>query len=191
MKRNVLTWSLAVFVVIGLIGISRSANTCAPTDQACYVIGSSQNPTTVFRIDAAGNTTTNSNMTVVGTATHTGITVYTPSSVTVVSSASVVSPTATYMQVISSGTGNVTCGLSVTVPASQAAAPCISTSTAVNGQFIIVFATTTVATVTFSSATTAGMDLGAAGRAVQFGRSLGLIYDSSISEWKELFYGNN
>lgn len=174
-------------VLIGGIGLSWSANTCTNTDQACYVIGSSQNPTTVYRIDASGNVTNTANITVTGTAAHTGPTVYTRSQTVAITSTTVILPTSTYMIVASTG-GLVTCGLGLN---GTAAAPCISTSTAVDGQYLVIGATQTTNPVAFSSATASGMDLGSASRTVQYGKILTLIFDGINSIWREVSYGNN
>jgi hypothetical protein len=196
---------LTGIVLMFLLGFVMVAKSAGVTDLVDYCTGPNQK-TCPFKVDVNGNITSTGspgtstvssfggNLSVTGTDTFSGITVYPPQIVTGVSSITVISPAATYLQVLStagvSGT-TVICGAATPMLPSNAAIPCIATATATNGQYLIITCTSTLSTVTFSSGTAAGMDLGAATRVVQWGRTLSLIYDAVIGEWKEISYGNN
>lgn len=196
---------LLVLLLVDLLAMPLYATSiCTKTDLECYVTGPTANLTTQWRIDASGNATSNGVITssgtgtsnfagsisVAGNGTTSGITVYPPQVVVGITTITVISPTSTYLQVLSTG-AVVTCGIATPMLPGNAAIPCISTATATNGQLLILTSTSTINTLIMSSGTSAGMDLGAATRTLQFGKVLTLIYDSSIFEWKELSYGNN
>jgi hypothetical protein len=120
-------------LLAGLPLLIYAANTCVNTDQVCYVVGPSQSPTTVFRVDASGNITGSGNETisgnqtvtgnnaitgnntVTGTSTNTGAvtdlssttsigqTIYSPTNYTNVFASATIPVTASYITITSSG----------------------------------------------------------------------------------------
>lgn len=195
--KNALRFLMVGVMLSGLsYGAYAVAQVCQKSDIMCYESGPSQNLSTPFRIDASGNVTSAGNETITGTGSNTysgamvfvGKTIYTPTVVTAISSVTIISPSATYLTVVSSG-ANVTCGLGF--GNGLAAAPCISTTTATNGQYLVIGGTSSVSTVTFTDGATAGMQLGAATRLIDNLKKLTLIFDSFDSQWKEVSFGNN
>ena len=184
------------FIVFG-VPFAQAAQVCQRSDIQCYESGPSGNLATPFRIDAAGNLTTLGNETVSGTGINSnagsqsiaGRTIYVPLGVTV-STAAPIGITATYENIISTGGNIVLAGGSGN---SLGVYPAISTSTAVNGQELILGTTvqTSNFAVTLTSGTAEALDLGAATRLIQYGKRLGLIFDSTNAIWVEMFYGNN
>ena len=156
------------------------AYTTGPNDQ-CYI----------YYVDKSGNQAQSGNLTVLGSVTTTGsqtltgLQAFSPTSQLGLSTTSTISPTATYMLLTSTG-GTVTLGQGAPYVA-------IATATAVNGQILILGSTVPLsgASISLTSGTASGLDLGAATRAINYGKKLGLIYDSLTSMWTELFYGNN
>jgi len=191
MKKYVGLFALWAMVVAGFYSVAHSAQTCANTDFECYESGPSQNLSTPWRVDSSGNLTTSGGATIAGSVALTGSqttvgkTIYTPTSATALSTQSTISPTATYITVVSTG-GNVVLGQGAPYVA-------IATASATNGQILVLGSTVSSngATVTITSGAAAGCDLGSATRTLSYGKRLGLIYDSAISMWTELFYGSN
>lgn len=194
-------WLGVGLLAFGLAKIGYTA--CANTDIQCYTVSGTQ----VYRLDASGNetvggnATVTGNQTVTGTQTTTGTSVlngtqtvnrsmiYAQQQVTQISSITVIVPSSVYLVLSSSGLNVTMSGLS------PGNGPVISTSTATNGQFIILASTASGAitngSITLSSGTASALDLGAATRVINIGKKLGLIYDSTMAEWVETFYGNN
>lgn len=166
---------------------------CANTDLACYVTGPYNNLTTQSKLDSSGNLSLNGILTISGSGTSAnagsqsvaGKTIYTPTGVVAITSITVISPAATFMTLVSTG-GPVTCGLVTT--ALGAAAPCISTATAVSGQFLILSSTQATSYVILSSGTASGLWLGAATRTIGNGSIIQLLYNSVLSVWKEVSF---
>ena len=181
MKKLSLLGSLWISVILGLVSAGYSANTCAPSDIYCYQAGPAGNLNTTGRLDASGNLYVTGSAVVSG-STNTSRTVYTPSYQNGVSSMTTLTNASSYILTASSG-GMVTIGGTVAS---------LSTATAVNGQFVILGTTVTQSNwITLSSGTASGMDLGAATRAISYGKKIGLIYDAAVSMWVELYYGSN
>lgn len=188
---------MAGFAIVSLLlGVTyRVYATCANTDVMCFVVGGTQ----VYRVDSSGNETLTGGLSVTGTGTFTGAvtnssnvttvgkTIYTPTFGSAqISTTTTLTPTSTYLLVVSTG-ANVVCGTGLL---GTAAAPCISTATATNGQYLLIASTSTAGTVTFTDGASNAMALGAA-RTVDVDNTLGLIYDSTSSTWKEVSFGSN
>lgn len=195
-----------VGALVLLSGISRwsvAANTCQPSDMWCYQTGPSQSLTTVGRMDALGNLVLNGyetiagsqtvtgnsgvtgNQVVSGTNTVTGRTVYSRSTQTGVTISSAINTSSTFVII-------VTTSPNATIVTT--AAPTLSTTTAVDGQFVVIKGTSSVSTYTFQdNGTLAGslLELGAATRIVSDKKILTLIYDSLQGLWLEVSYANN
>jgi hypothetical protein len=154
------------------------------TNNSCfiYILDKSGN------LSISGNETVLGNSTTSGASSTSGTTIYPPTGATNISSTTIILPTATFMT-LSSSAGVVTCGLGL--GSGGTAAPCISTSTAINGQFLILGATQSVNVVMLTSGTSSGMDLGASTRTITWGKTETLIYNSVLSLWTEISYGNN
>jgi hypothetical protein len=69
-------WKLigALVVLVGVLSLGYSAQTCQRSDFLCFESGPSQSLITPFRVDAAGNVTILGNESVTGTTTNTGTT---------------------------------------------------------------------------------------------------------------------
>lgn len=188
--KSISRWLLAS-VLIASLGMSVKAAGVTDLMDLCTGANNSNCP---FKVDstglivssATGTNTIAGSLSTTGTTTIIGKTVYTPTSVTSISSNTTISPTATYLLVLSTG-NNVTCGLT----ALPLVAPCISTATATNGQYLVIGSTSSTSSVTFADGTTSGMQLGSATRLVDNLKKLTLIFDSFDSQWKEVSFGNN
>jgi hypothetical protein len=153
---------LTGIVLMFLLGFVMIAKSAGVTDLVDYCTGPNQK-TCPFKVDANGNITSTGspgtstvssfggNVSIVGNVTTNGTTVFTPSSVTTVSTSTTLSPTvSTYVQLLSTGTGPVN------LQAGSNGSFCaISTTTATNGQMLVLASTTTVNYVTISTGTTA------------------------------------
>lgn len=194
--KKILKLALAAVILGCSLRMAEAA--CAPTDMFCYASGPYANQTQIGKLDASGNLTVNGSVTSAGVAnsgsltntgnaTISGKTIFPVQAVVAITSITVIVPTATYITVVSTG-GNVTCGLVTTV--AGAAAPCVSTATATNGQYLIIASSSSTNTMTFKDAATAGMDLGG-DRLVDNNNTLTVIYDSTSFLWKEVAFGSN
>jgi hypothetical protein len=197
---------LAAFVFLaGVVTIARGAQTCNRTDFLCFESGPSQNLSTPFRVDAAGNLTTAGGVTATGsiaagTIGGTGILNvagfenYNPATTQFqIGATTSVVPTSSYMI------------LGTTGPASaieDIATPEISTSPVgpggttafTDGTILILTSTGTTTSVQFTdNGTLAGsmLHLGAATRTVSVNKYLTLIYRAGSTTWNELSYANN
>lgn len=158
-------WAL---VIAGFVAVAYSANTCTSSDMYCFQSGPSQSVNTIGRLDSSGN------LTVVGNGTMNGKTIFVPQSVTAVSTLTTLSPTATYLQIISSG-GPVNIGL-------QNAA--ISTTSASAGQYLIIGSTSSTSTVTITTGSVAGvLSISTNTILINNVRRPSFIYDSTNSVW--------
>lgn len=185
---------ILVVVVLGCASFARAVVTPANTDFQDYCTGRN-NSNCVFKIDSSGNVTgqnvtSQGTLTATGNATHTAGTLFTQQQVTGISTTTTITPTGTFLVVNSTG------GMIVMAGSGSNNVPIIATATATNGQIVVLISTASTAQtvggqVTVSSGSAAGLQLGAATRALFNGRTLGLIFDSASSTWKELFYGAN
>lgn len=168
---------------------------CAPTDMWCYQTGSYASPTQQGKLDASGNLTINGNLTqsgsgtstntgnssITGNSTVSGKTIFPSAYTASITSMTTITPASTYILACSTG-GPVTVGGTVAS---------IATTTATNGQWIVIGSTCPTASVAFTSSTVSGMGLGAATRTVDWSKRLTLIYDSVRGLWLETGFGNN
>jgi hypothetical protein len=181
-----LLWPM-VFAIIGFVCVDAHA-TCASTDIMCYVVSAVQR----FRVTTAGNTTVGGTLTVTGATTHTGAVtnsstitngattknIYSPSSVSIATYTSI-SPVSTYINLLTTGTANV----SLTVDAGYGK----SLAAGTNGQQLIIGSTTSVTTVTLSSGVAngwVGTDLTVVISSTK--SAVSFIYDSAIPAWREI-----
>lgn len=173
----------ALLVSFGMTGYSAGV-----TDLLDLCTGKN-NSNCPFRVDANGNVTTLGTVTVSGSGsstftgpvsqpqvTTTGVTIYTPQSTTAVSTNTTLSPTATFVNLLSTG-AYVTLGLG-TIPA-------ISTTTATNGQLLILNSTSTVSYVQISTGTTACV-VGPTATISTSNKAVSLIFDSAAGLWKQI-----
>lgn len=121
--------------------------------------------------------------------TNAGPSIFTVQQATQLSSFSVVVPTSKYILLCSSGLNITPNGAG-----SNNSGP-ISTATAKAGQEIVLISsasgTTANCSVTLTSGAASGLDLGSATRVLNYGKALGLYFNSLQSQWVEEFYGNN
>lgn len=130
-----------------------------------------------------GNQTVTGNSTVTGDRTVAGRNVITPTSMTGVTVSSSVPAAASYY-ILTSTSGALI----------MAATPAISTTTATNGQTMILRGVSASNTFTLQDQGTLSgslIELGAATRVISDKKVLFLLYDSTLGEWLEQSYGNN
>lgn len=190
-------------ILAGVIGFSKAANTCQNSDMYCYQTGPSQNLNTIGRLDASGNLTVSGyevvngsqtvtgnsgvtgNQVISGTSTVSGRTVYTRTTQTGVTVSSTIVNSATFVVIVTTSP-NATIVTTAT--------PTISTTTAIDGQYIVLKGTSSVSTYTFvDQGTLSGslLELGASTRIVSDLKVLTLMFDSLIGKWLEVSYANN
>jgi len=191
MKKNVRLAALWAAVIVGFYSLAYGAQTCARTDMYCYESGPTGNLSTIGRLDSSGNLSLNGNTVLgsgagvstggVGNLSYGGISVYTPQSVTV-SSCSTIVPTSTYIQVVSSGStllmGNC----------ATPGAPIISTATAIAGQYVILYDTSSAGAITLSSGTASGI-VGTSSNApfvLSNTGTISFIFDAVTQMWREI-----
>lgn len=172
--KNVCKLIGALAVLVGVVSYGKAV--CAPTDIFCYQTGST--PTQVLKADSSG-ALTGSAVTLTGNQTTAGKTIFTPSSQVTVSTQVPINPTATYMQVISTG-GTVVFGLTSSYPA-------IATATAASGQYLVLSSTSSSSIISISTGNATavfGTDpfvvISSTKSAVAF------IYDATLSVWREI-----
>ena len=140
MKKLSLLGALWLSVIIGFAAVSYSAQTCANTDFFCYESGPIYNQITPARLDAAGNLTT-LGYHVIGTKA-----VLSSSNLRLTGTGVPLSPTSTFVNLVSSGA--LSYGPAVLN---------ISTATAVDGQYLILIATSTTNAITISTGAATGV----------------------------------
>lgn len=196
--KSLWRWLGAFALSVGLTTLSYGAgNTdlqdlCTGANQSnCpYKVDASGNVTAAGRVTSAGVTSTGTNTfsgttNLTGPITPTGIFAPVRSTESGVTASSTIINTAMFVVV------------TTTSPAAAvvtSATPTISTTTATDGQFIVIKGTSSTATFAFQdNGTLAGslLELGAASRVVSDLKVLGLMYDGTIGKWLEVFYGNN
>jgi hypothetical protein len=151
-------------------------------NQSCieYYLDTSGNGAYFGNLSVTGNTGTT------GSATNSGVTIYPPVATVMLSSCSTITPTATVMQILSTGTFINMSGCQQAVPA-----PVIATATATAGQWLVLVSTTQLSvggSVIVSSSTVTGLHLGSATRSISANSVLTLIFDGVQHIWKEVSY---
>jgi hypothetical protein len=131
----------------------------------------------------SGNQTVTGNSTVTGDRAVAGRNVITPTSMTGVTVSSSVPAAASYY-ILTSTSGALV----------MTATPAVSTTTATNGQTMILRGVSASNTFTLQDQGTLSgslLELGASTRVISDKKVLSLIYDSTLGEWLEQSYGNN
>ena len=106
-------------------------------------------------------------------------TVFAPVSQITVSTTTSITPTATYMVVESTG-GNVIFTITSNIPA-------ISTATAINGQYLVLYSTTTAANLFISTGTATGIIGDDSMIVISSTKSaVAFIYNSTLLQWVEI-----
>ncbi len=164
-------------LLAGLWKASYAVNACTKSDFWCYQSGPSQNIVTPGRLDASGN------------LTLLGESIWNPLVVTGVSSQSTISPSATYMQILSTG-GPVLLGGPVNGGGGAPTYIAISTVSAVAGQLLFLYSTGTITGFQLSTGAAVGINTGVVGSANflsgTFPKMLEFMYDAADAVWREV-----
>lgn len=183
------------YFMMTLLALSVTTSSYALTTFALNGTGANRN-TQEFVIDDSGNVTANGtvtsaatsvtgNVTVAGNSTVSGKVIYPRTTITGVFGSTTIIPTSEFYVLTSSSPGG-------TVP--MTSTPTLSTTTATDGQFVVLKGTSSVATITLQdNGTLAGslLELGAATRVISDLKVITLMFDSLVGKWIEVSYGNN
>lgn len=187
-------WLGSLLLVTGIAGfaiaagsncVQRFTGTGSNRSTQIYCLDTSGNLTTAGTISStsSGANTVSGSLSVTGAAssaglTNTGKTIYTPTSVTSVSTSSTISPSATYLLLCSTGS-------TVILGAGSIAA--VSTTTATNGQYLVLDSTTSTSTVWIATGTTAGVEGPSVYTVISSTKSpVELIYSATRGLWKQV-----
>ena len=191
MKKLLTLTAIWLSVVVGMVALARATTTCTRSDMYCYESGPTANLTTIGRLDSSGNLTVAGNESVAGNQTSGGTTVFTPQVITGISSTTVIVPTATYIQLLS--TQNVVTLGGLTNNAGQVFYAPISTASAVAGQMVIFYSTSTTSYVVISTGAPSGNYFnsnGTIGSATTLStappKTLQFIFDAVLQAWTEV-----
>lgn len=189
------------YLFVAVLSLGVSVSSYALTTFSLNGTGSNRN-TQEFAVDDSGNVTANGtvtaaatslsgsetiagNSTITGNISVSGKVIYPRTTITGVFGSTTVIPTSEFYVLTSSSPGG-------TIP--MTSTPTLSTTTATDGQFVVLKGTSSVATITLQdNGTLAGslLELGSTTRIISDLKVITLMFDSLVGKWIEVSYGNN